>query len=99
MQPGQLSSTAAKLQLQSWSELRQFVSHTLAELDALDAQACRLSEFPLEQSGQPCGTIFSLHGPRNLRLTATWDAKQRQLHFYNSQGTRVKSASLETAPS
>lgn len=70
------------------AKVRDIVFATLAERDRLRQDDLSLAERPLLRDGQLCGVHFALRGPREVLLTAIWDAAAGTLWFYDSRGVR-----------
>ncbi len=77
------------------SELRGFVHQTLCEKENLVPEQFRMREMELRRTGKSCGIQFSLHGPRQVRLSAVWAADKNQLYFYDTAGIRFRKVQLD----
>jgi len=80
------------------NHLRDFVYHTLCQIDELCPGAFPMSERILLRRGRPCGILFCLHGPRSVRYTAIWETDQNTILFYDPAGERLFFAQLSSAP-
>ena len=72
----------------SWEELISYVHKTLCKRENLVADQFPISEMPLSKAGNACGVQFTLHGPRQLRLSAIWASEQNVIYFYDTGGKR-----------
>lgn len=86
------------VQVQSLEELCQFVAKTLSEFESLEPDCFQLSRRILTRADRPCGVLFCLHGPRQLRLTAIWETDRHTVLFYGSTGRRLGRTCLHGAP-
>ena len=68
--------------------VRLVVLQILADQDRLLSDETRLTELPVFRNGQYCGIHYSLRGPRDMLLTAIWDAQTHTLWCYDSRGQR-----------
>ncbi|MBH56047.1 MAG: hypothetical protein CMJ82_02535 [Planctomycetaceae bacterium] len=75
--------------------LRDLVHQTLCDIGQLESSQFPLTERPLTQGGNPCGVLFSVNGPRQVRLTAVWDAMKNTLFVYDSTGSRCDQLSVD----
>jgi len=57
-----------------------------------------MSERVLLRAGRPRGILFWVSGPRQVRLTAIWDADRREVLFYDSAGERYLSLPVAESP-
>ena len=85
--------------LETLDHLRNFVYQFLCDLIELEPGAFRMTEKILVRGGEPCGTVFCLHGPRRTQLTAIWETDQNTIFFYDSAGERIHRVRLRNAPS
>lgn len=81
---------------QQLHHLRTQIQLTLCEKDQLDPAAHRMTEALLRKRDAPCGVLFCVFGPRNVRLTAVWDFASERVLFYDSAGQRFRAWSVET---
>lgn len=51
-------------------------------------EAARLQSRPILRDGAVCGLHFAVRGPRDVLLTAVWDAESGTLWCYDSRGER-----------
>lgn len=72
----------------SSTRLRQIIHTTLCNLEQLDAAQFPLNERNLTRAGKLCGILFSVQGPRQMKLTAVWDFLKNEIYLYDSSGTR-----------
>lgn len=75
--------------------LRQFVANTLCQQHDIEQDAFQVTERWLIQKGERCGIFFCLHGPRSVKLTAVWEARNNTVLFYGSTGERIKKAAFQ----
>jgi hypothetical protein len=79
------------------------VHATLCAKENLVAEQFQMIERELTKCGKPCGMQFTIHGPRQVRLSAVWASDRNLLYFYDTSGVRYlkvplrKRFSLETA--
>lgn len=78
--------------------VRTLVLELLAKRDRLLCDRTHLVEAPVIQDGKLCGIHFTLRGPRNVLLTAIWDARSRTLWCYDSRGKRFANTEIEGQP-
>lgn len=71
----------------SWS-VSNLARTKLAERGRLAPDSARLRCTPIQRGGQICGMHFALRGPRDVLLTAVWDASTQTLWCYDSRGER-----------
>lgn len=74
----------------------------LTERGRLAPDSARLRCTPIQRGGEVCGMHFALRGPRDVLLTAVWDATTQTLWCYDSRGERflqVETAALGGSPS
>jgi hypothetical protein len=69
-------------------QLRQFVHATLCAKENLVADQFQMIERELTKNGRPCGMQFTIHGPRQVRLSAVWASDRNLLYFYDTSGVR-----------
>lgn len=79
-------------------ELAAFVHQALCDKDALDPEQTPLFRTPLKKGGRACGVVFHVEGPRLLRTSAVWSADTDRIIFYDSTGTRFRTAELSESP-
>lgn len=72
----------------SASSIAELVREKLSEHGRLLPNAARLRGTPIQRGGEICGMHFALQGPRNVLLTAVWDATTGLLWCYDSRGER-----------
>jgi len=68
--------------------IAQLALETLARKGRLAPDAARLHAAPLVRGGEACGVHFAVRGPRDVLLTAIWDAATGVLWCYDSRGER-----------
>lgn len=74
------------------TELRQHVRRTLCEIEQLEPETHAITESVLQRGGAPCGVLFCVFGPRQVRLTAVWEFDQDVIRYYDSAGARFRTA-------
>jgi len=89
---------ANPLCIQDLHDLRDYVQKTLCEYNELEIGAFQMTERILIRSSSPCGILFCLHGPRNVRLLAIWETDRNSILFYGSSGERQHRSQLINAP-
>ena len=85
-------------QLEKLEDLRNFVYQILCNRENLEPGSFQMTEWILTRGGQPCGTFFCLHGPRQTKFTAIWETDRNTILFYDSTGERYHRARLTGAP-
>ncbi len=75
-------------------ELRDFVHETLCHRENLVRDQFQMIEMELKKSGRACGLQFSIHGPRQVRLSAVWASDRNHVFFYDASGVRFKKIEL-----
>mgnify|MGYP007096647979 CR=1 FL=1 len=76
-------------------DLREFVNATLCRRENLVRDQFRMIEMELKKAGRICGMQFSIHGPRQLRLSAVWAADKNVIYFYDPGGARFQKTALK----
>jgi hypothetical protein len=84
--------------IQNLDELRSYVKNILCVQSHLEVDAYSLTERILIRTDRPCGILFSLHGPRGVKLTAIWENERNTVLFYGSTGERFHRIQLVDAP-
>ncbi|WP_197439889.1 hypothetical protein [Calycomorphotria hydatis] len=79
---------------QTREELTIYVNRLLCERENLLEDQFPLAVSELTQGGELCGLQFALHGPRELRLGAIWDANHNVLLCYDARGERFRKEQL-----
>lgn len=79
-------------------ELRRYVIGVLCEQDQLEPDAFPFTERLLVQNNKPCGVYYCLHGPRQVKFSAVWDAARNVVLFYGASGERFQMTRLLEAP-
>lgn len=69
-------------------ELREFVHATLCAKENLVSEQFQMIERELTKNGRPCGIQYTIHGPRQVRLSAVWASDRNLLYFYDTSGVR-----------
>lgn len=91
---GGSSSAALDAGSSQAERIARFAHDTLAQKCRLRGDATRLVCSPIRRGGEVCGLHFALRGPRDVLLTAVWDASTNTLWCYDSRGERF----LQTTP-
>ena len=81
--------------LQTLDQLRDYVYETLCQLNELERDVFEMTERILFRAQQPCGSLFCLYGPRQVRLTAIWETDTSTIRFYDSGGERVQTVPIK----
>jgi len=79
-------TTAADVR--SLDQLREFVHLTLCRRENLLEFHFPVTEVELQKNGTMCGLQFILHGPRQVKLAAVWDAVRNEILMYAASGKR-----------
>ncbi len=69
-------------------DLREFVHATLCAKENLVSDQFRMIERELTKGGRPCGIQYTIHGPRQVRLSAVWASDRNLIYFYDTSGVR-----------
>jgi hypothetical protein len=77
--------------------LRQFVQAKLCDQNELEPGAFKFSDRLLVRCNRPCGMVFCLYGPRQVKLIAIWDMERQNVIFYGSDGNRTESVAIATS--
>lgn len=75
-------------------DLRDFVHATLCSKENLVSDQFKMIERELTKNGRPCGIQFTIHGPRQVRLSAVWASDRNLLYFYDTSGIRYMKVPL-----
>lgn len=84
--------------LPSYHAVEQFVLSTLCEAERLDPASTPMFAMPLTRSGQVCGLLFEIQGPRRLRKQAVWTPEENRILFYDASGRRYLETRLAQGP-
>ena len=84
--------------LPTYHAVEQFVLSTLCEAERLDTGSTPMFAMPLTRSGQVCGLLFEIQGPRRLRKQAVWTPEENRILFYDASGRRYLEARLSQGP-
>ncbi len=79
---------------QLWSLVHQF----LCQQAILEPAQAPLQAELLYRRGRPCGVLFHIEGPRQIRPSAIWVAGEQRLILYDSHGHRTREVRLQPAP-
>ena len=90
---------ATCLQIQTLSELREYVNDIICNHEQLEVGVFHMTERILTRGGQPCGIYFCIHGPRQVKFSAIWETDSNTILFYGSSGERFLRTQLTLAPS
>lgn len=86
-----MSNAAAEIapsDISTIEDLRKFVHATLCAKENLVSDQFSMIERELTKGGRPCGIQYTIHGPRQVRLSAVWAADRNLLYFYDTSGVR-----------
>lgn len=86
-----------ELRVDSPEAIREHVASVLCTLENLQVDYFPLTERTLAREGGVCGVLFSLHGPRQLQLTAVWEIDRNVIWFYNASGQRFQKTHLQNS--
>ncbi len=78
------------------AEVAEFARATLAAKGRLRCDAAQLHMAPIRRGDEICGLHFALRGPREVLLTAVWDASTNTLWCYDSRGERFLTTRPDT---
>jgi hypothetical protein len=75
-------------------DLRNYVQRAICSREQFEPGAFPLTQRLLVRGGAPCGVSFCLHGPREVKFTAIWEAVNNTVLFYDCQGERIARSQL-----
>ena len=75
-------------------ELREYVHAELCARENLVPEQFQMNEIELTRCGRQCGLQFSVHGPRQVRLSAVWASDRNMIYFYDTAGARYRKVQL-----
>ncbi|MBP5622707.1 MAG: hypothetical protein J6X44_11910 [Thermoguttaceae bacterium] len=79
-------------------ELQDYVYKTLCVDNELLTDAFPKSKRAIRRSsGEICGVLFCVHGPRTVDFTAIWEQRSNRILFYGPTGERYRQTTLEGA--
>ena len=81
----------ASAESETWalaSSIGEIARATLAAKGRLRPESTRLQCLPIRRGAEVCGLHFALRGPREVLMTAVWDASTGMLWCYDSRGDR-----------
>jgi hypothetical protein len=78
------------------AEVAEFARATLTAKGRLRCDAAQLHMAAIRRGDEVCGLHFALRGPREVLLTAVWDASTGALWCYDSRGERFLTTQLPT---
>ena len=81
-------------EIRTLGHLRAYLHKVLCDKESLPADRFVLSELPLVRRGRHCGLVFSLTGPRSVRLGAVWTADHGTVYLYDDRGVRYQKLQL-----
>ena len=77
-------------------ELQDYVYNTLCVDNELLTDAFPKSKRAIRRSsGEICGVLFCVHGPRTVDFTAIWERRSNRILFYSPTGERYRQTLLE----
>ena len=85
-------------QFETFNELKSYIHARLCELEQLEVESFPLTQQTLKRSGEICGFLFSISGPRSIVFNAIYSTDQNAIHYYNSSGERAVSEALQGTP-
>lgn len=81
--------------IRSFHDLKLFVYDTLCRDHELLMNAFPTTETILKRgTGNSCGVMFCLHGPRSVKFSAIWEKDQNRILFYGPTGKRYSQICL-----
>lgn len=84
--------------LKTVEDLQNYVYETLCEDNDLLIDAFPKSKRTLRRSsGEICGLIFCVHGPRTVDFTAIWEKGKNRVFFYGPTGERYRQITVDNA--
>jgi hypothetical protein len=90
--------SVAVVPLPTLERLHDFVRTTLCAHDRLDPPTTPFFAAELRRSGDLCGYLFHIEGPRMLKNSALWAEEDHRILFYDSIGTRYHEVRLSDSP-
>lgn len=80
-------------------ELQEYVYETLcSDHDLLTDAFPKSKRVVRRASGEVCGILFTVSGPRSVDFTAIWERTKNRIFFYGPNGERYRQTVLEGAP-
>lgn len=76
--------------------IRDWIEQQLCRENDLLPGAFPMTEQIINRSGELCGTLYCLHGPRSVRLLAVHDWVSGRILTYDSRGVRTGGYDRET---
>jgi len=86
--------TPTELTLSTLDDLRQYIHTELCKRENLVPEQFQMNEVELTRRGRHCGLQFSIHGPRQVRLSAVWASDRNMVYFYDAGGARYRKLQL-----
>jgi len=83
-----VAAAIAPSDISTIKDLREFVHATLCSKENLVSDQFNMIERELTKNGRSCGVQFTIHGPRQVRLSAVWASDRNLLYFYDTSGVR-----------
>ena len=80
--------------IRSLSDLKYYVYQTLCRDHELLLNAFPTTEAVLKRGNGPCGMMFCLHGPREVKFSAIWEQESNRILFYGANGKRYLQVEL-----
>lgn len=82
--------------IKTLDDLQEYVYRTLCVDNELLVDAFPISRRALRcSSGELCGLMFCVHGPRTVDFTAIWERRQNRIFFYSPTGERYRQTTVE----
>lgn len=82
--------------IKTLEDLQDYVYTTLCDDNDLLVDAFPKSKRAIRRStGELCGLMFCVHGPRTVDFTAIWERRQNRIFFYGPTGERYRQTIVE----
>lgn len=79
-------------------QLDKLVHQLLCEWAVLEPDESPLRSEVVYRRGRPCGLLYVVEGPRQIRPSAIWAAEEQRLIVYDSQARRLQELRLQPGP-
>ena len=82
--------------IETFDDLQNFVYRTICRDHELLPDVFPTTENVLRSaSGNFCGMMFCLHGPRKVKFSAIWEKENNRILFYGPAGNRYQEIDLD----
>jgi len=88
----------ATLSCTTYEQLQALVHQLLCQQAVLEPGETPLQASVLYRRQRPCAVLFHIEGPRQIRPSAIWVAREQRLLLYDSRGNRLGHVRLHPAP-